>query len=99
MSDSIQISTQVLFDTAKEVRNINGSLDEKLTDINRCMNELESTWKSDAATDIREAMNAMKPRFAEYEKVVESYAHFLDETAKNYESTETTIQTNAGAFK
>lgn len=99
MSDSIQISTQVLFDTAKEVRNINGSLDEKLTDINRCMNELESTWKSDAATDIREAMNAMKPRFAEYEKVVESYAHFLDETAKSYESTETTIQTNAGAFK
>lgn len=99
MSDSIQISTQVLFDTAKEVRNINGSLDEKLTDINRCMNDLESTWKSDAATDIREAMNAMKPRFAEYEKVVESYAHFLDETAKSYESTETTIQTNAGAFK
>lgn len=99
MSDSIQISTQVLFDTAKEVRNINGSLDEKLTDINRCMNDLETTWKSDAATDIREAMNAMKPRFAEYEKVVESYAHFLDETAKSYESTETTIQTNAGAFK
>lgn len=63
------------------------------------MNDLEATWKSDAATDIRAAMNALKPRFEEYKNVVESYAKFLVNTAQNYETTEGAIQSNASAFK
>ena len=77
MADGIQISTQVLLDTADKVRTINATLDQKLADINKNMNDLEATWKSDAATDIRAAMNALKPRFEEYKNVVESYAKFL----------------------
>ena len=99
MADSIQISTQVLLDTADKVRTINGTLDSKLAEINKNMNDLESTWKSDAATDIRAAMNALKPRFEEYKTVVESYAKFLVNTAQSYETTEGVIQNNAGAFK
>lgn len=99
MADSIQISTQVLLDTAQKVRTINSTLDSKLTEINKSMNDLESTWKSDAANDIRSAMNALKPRFEEYKAVTESYAKFLDTTAQSYEATESAIQTNASAFK
>lgn len=100
MADSIQISTQVLVDTAEKVRSINNTLDSKLAEINKNMNDLESTWwKSDAATDIRAAMNALKPRFEEYKNVVESYAKFLVTTAQSYETTEGAIQNNAGAFK
>lgn len=99
MADGIQISTQVLLDTADKVRTINSTLDQKLADINKNMNDLEATWKSDAATDIRSAMNALKPRFEEYKNVVESYAKFLVNTAQNYESTESSVQTNASAFK
>lgn len=99
MADGIQISTQVLLDTADRVRTINSTLDQKLADINKNMNDLEATWKSDAATDIRSAMNALKPRFEEYKNVVESYAKFLVNTAQNYESTESSVQTNASAFK
>lgn len=99
MADGIQISTQVLLDTADKVRSINTTLDQKLADINKNMNDLEATWKSDAATDIRAAMNALKPRFEEYKNVVESYAKFLVNTAQNYETTEGTIQSNASAFK
>lgn len=99
MADGIQISTQVLLDTADKVRTINNTLDTKLADINKNMNDLEATWKSDAATDIRAAMNALKPRFEEYKNVVESYAKFLVSTAQSYETTESTIQNNAGAFK
>lgn len=99
MADTIQISTQVLLDTAEKVRAINSTLDSKLADINKSMNDLEATWKSDAASDIRAAMNAMKPRFEEYKNVVESYARFLVNTAQSYESTESAIQTNANAFK
>lgn len=99
MADGIQISTQVLLDTADKVRTINNTLDSKLADINKNMNDLEATWKSDAASDIRTAMNALKPRFEEYKNVVESYAKFLVNTAQNYESTESGIQSNASAFK
>lgn len=99
MADSIQISTQVLIDTAQKVRTINSTLDSKLADINKSMNDLEATWKSDAANDIRSAMNALKPRFEEYKAVIESYAKFLDTTAQSYETTESAIQTNASAFK
>ena len=99
MADSITISTQVLMDTAQKIRDINEAMDGKLADINKSMNVLESTWKSDAATDIRAAMNALKPRFEEYKDVVESYAKFLVNTAQSYESTEAAIQNNANQFK
>lgn len=99
MADGIQISTQVLLDTAEKVRTINGNLDSKLAEINISMNDLEATWKSDAATDIRAAMNALKPRFEEYRNVIESYAKFLVNTAQSYETTEGAIQSNASAFK
>lgn len=99
MADGIQISTQVLLDTADKVRTINSTLDQKLADINKNMNDLGSTWKSEGADTIREAMNALKPRFEEYKNVVESYAKFLVNTAQNYESTESAVQTNASAFK
>lgn len=99
MADSILVSTQVLLDTAKKVQTINGVLDQKLQDINKAMNDLESTWRSDAARDIRAAMNALKPRFEEYKTVVDSYAQFLNTTAQNYETTESSVQNNANAFK
>ena len=99
MAGSIQISTQVLLDTAQKVRTINDSLETTLAEINKNMNNLEATWKSDAGSEIRHAMNALKPRFDEYKAVVESYAKFLVETAQNYESTESSIQSSASAFK
>ncbi len=99
MADSIKISTQVLTDTAQKVRNCNNAMDAKLADINKNMNDLEATWKSDAANDIRAAMNALKPKFEQYKNVIESYAKFLVNTAQSYESTESAVQTNASAFK
>ncbi len=99
MADGIQISTQVLIDTASKVRNHNNTLDTKLADINKSMNDLEATWKSDAATEIRAAMNNLKPRFEEYKNIVESYAKFLETTAQSYETTEQSIQSNAAQFK
>ena len=95
----IKISTQVLTSTASEVRSLNAKLDEDLAACNTAMNNLESTWQSDAASDIRAAMNALKPRFEEYKSVIESYAKFLDATAASYEATEQSVQSNAAQFK
>lgn len=97
--DRIQVSTLVLTESAAMMRSINNDLDDRLNAINRAMQELEDSWKSDAASDIRAAMNALVPRFNEYKSVVESYAKFLVNTAQNYESTEASIQNSAAAFK
>ena len=64
----IKISTQVLTSTAQEIRTLNTKLDQDLADCNQSMNNLESTWQSDAASDIQATMNALKPRFEEYKK-------------------------------
>lgn len=99
MANGIQISTDVLHTTAKDIRDINDILDQKLADINKNMNDLKETWQSEAAEDIRAAMNALKPRFEEYKAVVESYAKFLVNTATSYETTESNIKNNASQFK
>ena len=99
MADGIKVSTQILTDTAKNIRNINSNMDTKLADIKEKMNALGTTWQSVAADDIRGAMNAMQPRFDDYKRIVESYANFLDTTAQSYETTEATAQNNASAFK
>ena len=99
MDDSIRVSTDVLRNTAKKVRDINLVLDQKLAEINKNMNSLEQSYQSDASTEIRANMNALKPRFEEYKRVVESYADFLVKTAEQWETTEATITHNAEAFK
>ncbi|MFR6394787.1 MAG: hypothetical protein ACLUNQ_06590 [Oscillospiraceae bacterium] len=43
MADGIKISTQVLSDTAKVIRNINNGLTDKLTEINKTMADLGDT--------------------------------------------------------
>ncbi len=99
MAGGIKVSTQVLTETAGKIRSINANMDNKLADINAKMNALENTWQSSASSDIRAAMNALKPRFEEYKRVVESYAKFLDTTAQSYETTEVAAQNNANQFK
>lgn len=99
MADQIKVSTQVLTETAGEIDRLNAQMSDKLRDINTKMQNLSSTWRSEAADEIRNAMNNMKPRFEEYQNVVDSYAKFLRSTAQSYESTEQVVQSNAQQFK
>ena len=97
--DGFTVQTGVLISTAADVRKVNDVLDGKLADINKSMNDLENSWQSDAATEIRSNMNAMRPRFEQYKNVVESYCKFLDETARLYGEGEDAIERNASQFK
>ena len=97
--DAISVSTAVLVETAGKLTKTNQEMDNSLRDINKTMNDLESTWKSDAASDIRANMDALKPRFEEYKQIISSYAKFLLDSASQYDNTEQAIQTNANRFK
>lgn len=99
MAGSILVQSQVLRDTATEIRSINNDLENKLIEINTAMNNLESSWVSEASTEIRAAMNALKPVIEQYKGVVNDYAKFLDTTAQSYETTESSVHNSAAAFK
>lgn len=97
---AVKVNTQTLKDTAQEIRNINESLDSKLEEIRKGMNNLNSTWKSDSATAITDAINNLaSTSFVEYKNTVDSYAKFLDGAAESWETTETSIEANANQFK
>ena len=97
--EGINISLGEVTKTAETVRNLNKSLAEKLQDIKKEMNNLSSTWQSDASETIRGNFNALAPKFENYRDVVDSYAKFLDKTVESYNTAETSINSNASAFK
>lgn len=97
--EGIKVSPQALRDTAKKIDDINTNLDEKLKEINKCMDQTEGSYISRDGRAIREAMDAMQPRFNEYKEVVASYATFLRQTAESYTSAEDSLEINANQFK
>jgi len=97
--EGINISLGEVSKTAGAIRTINKSLYTRLEEIKKEMNNLSSTWQSDASETIRNKFNALAPRFEEYNSVVESYAQFLDDTVTHYNTTETKINNYATSFK
>ena len=82
---------------AAQMRSYNETLTETLTTIKNAINSLEAQWTSDTSDTIRSKITAMQPKFDSYKEVVESYAKFLDNTVAQYETTENTLNTNAGS--
>ncbi|CAM4339183.1 pore-forming ESAT-6 family protein [Paenibacillus tarimensis] len=99
MADGINISLAEVTKTASTIKTLNEGLAAKLDDIKKEMNNLASTWQSDASETIRGRFNALAPRFEEYKNIVNSYSVFLDNTVTNYNAAETAINSNASAFK
>jgi len=99
MSDQIDISLDQVQNTSNSIKAINKNLTAKLSDIKVALNNLSSTWRSDASETIRNRMESFSPRFQEYADVVDSYTKFLDETVKRYTDVEININSNAEAFK
>jgi len=97
--EGIKITMAEVTKTAGTIRSLNTSLDSKLGDIQKAMTALEQHWQSDASTTIRDKFRNLAPRFSEYKAVIESYAKFLDETVKSYESTESSITSSASSFQ
>ena len=96
---NIQVQTQVLLDTAEKMKSINSNMTEELDEITREINNLEADWKGDASSEIRSAINALKPKMEQYRDVVNDYAQYLINTANNWGDSESAIQSKAETFK
>lgn len=97
--EGIKISLGEVSKTAGTIKTLNQSLTTRLEEMKKEMNNLNSTWQSDAATTIVQNFNALAPKFNEYHEIVEAYAKFLDNTVASYDAAETAINNNASAFR
>jgi len=101
MAGTIRISTQEVRSTAVNIRTLNGTLNDRLQDIQAQMNGLKATWQSDAGDAIQANFQGVAGRyFTQYQQVVDAYATFLETAvSESYETTERTLTGNASAFK
>ena len=94
----IKITFEELRSKTSQIRKHNEALTEMLLQIKSAINALESEWTSDTSDTIRSKITGMQPKFDSYKEVVESYAKFLDNTVAQYESTESSLNSNASQF-
>ncbi len=93
----VKITFEEVRAKAGQLRNYNETLTTTLNSIKSAINALEAEWTSDTSDTIRAKITAMQPKFDSYKEVIESYAKFLDNTSTQYETTENTLNTNAGS--
>lgn len=97
--EGISISLAEVNAAANTIRTLNTSLTTDLSNIKAEITGLSESWQSDASSTIQGKINAMQTKFDEYQKVIESYAKFLNETVASYQQTENAINTNASSFQ
>lgn len=98
MDDTLKISLAEVSTTASAIRADNAKLDDTLTYVSRLMNDLNSIWQSEGEETLLNRFNNFAHKFVNESEIIESYAHFLDETVANYDSLESTIVANAANF-
>lgn len=98
-ADGINISLNEVSATAGTIRSLNQKLSQDLAQIKTEINNLANSWQSDASTTIQSKINGMQTQFDEYQKVIESYAKFLDDTVQTYQQTESSVNSNASVFQ
>ena len=99
---NIGVDMSVIVSTAQNVRGDNQTMKGKLIAISDGVNALNSSWQSEAASQLTSISSKMSSEFVELEKRVEEFARFLDQVAANYEKTEgaatETTQAISGMF-
>lgn len=98
-NDFINISLAEVANTATSLRATNERLRSNLEDVKSQMNSLSQTWSSPAADNILARFNALDTVFKNYYDVIDKYAIFLDQAVEAYDTTETSINTNASQFE
>ena len=88
MAGNIGVDMSVIKSTAESIRSENRTMETNLSGISESVNNLRSSWQSEAANELSNIASRMSSRFSELEKSVESFAVFLDGVFANYEATE-----------
>lgn len=101
MADLIRIDTAQVLAIADSLESLNNNLQEKLTESQKAVTNLESVWSGEAANATIDAVNLFATEyFQSYKDLIEQYIIFLRKNvSEGYESVETTNTSLADAFK
>lgn len=94
----IKITMPEVSNMAVSLRNYNKNLDDTLAYTSKIMNELNSSWQSNASEKIIANFNRFSRVFLDESETIEEYAKFLDYIVSTYDSMESTITANAEGF-
>lgn len=97
--DKIKITLPEVSSSASNIRSINASLDEVLSNITKHMNDLSSVWQGTAGETIVSKFQKFTRKFMDESETIEEYAKFLDYTVSSYDSLESTLTSNASSFE
>ena len=99
MSDLIKIDTAQVVAISDSL--LNNNLQEKLTEAQKAVANLESVWSGEAANATIEAVNSFATEyFQSYKDLIDQYVQFLRKNvAEGYDSVETTNTSLADSFK
>lgn len=92
MDNRILVSSQVLTDTATSFRNNVAKMRELLNEASNSINTTSSYWSGQAAEGLRGKYERLKAVFEPFCENIENFAKFLDQSAANYEETESAVE-------
>ena len=97
--DHLNISLEQVSETASVLRTLNQSMYDSLQQMKRFMNDTDSSWMSEAGETIRTRFNQFALRFESQKEDIDSYARFLERTVTDYDTLETTLNSNASGMQ
>ena len=97
--DHLNISLEQVSETASVLRTLNQSMYDSLQQMKRFMNNTDSSWMSEAGETIRTRFNQFAVRFESQKEDIDSYARFLERTVTDYDTLETTLNSNASGMQ
>lgn len=88
MANNLGVSVEKLKETVNTLRNQKSIMAGKLSDISNAVAQLNSSWQSDAANNLKPIADKMAEKFTGLEKEVEGFAVFLERVIEGYIVTE-----------
>lgn len=101
MAGTINVTTDQVNQIADRIEGLNKRLSTTVQECAAAINNLKSTWDSEAAQETMVNFTNFSTEFGEsYEKTIQAYVTFLrNAVAQGYFETETSNTNLAGAFK
>lgn len=88
MANNLGVSPSVLQETVNTLREQKAIMTTKLDNVHNAVDELNSSWQSDAANSLKSIASTMSEKFAGLEREVENFSVFLEGVIANYEIAE-----------
>lgn len=87
-----KVTPEKLRSTSSNIKAISTSFNAVMSNIEKEMNNMKNKWESEAANAFINKFLGLKDNFEAYDNVINSYAKFLESTARAYDETDAEVR-------